>query len=114
MIKTSKVASFIKKIFGIDDTRDSLSIEEIIALDYYECIRYLYDRKEKPKVFGFRDGVNIWLETSVGSIEFDEIPHSKGHLTNNVQEIGILIGENGLDDSYVINLINKGIDQYWK
>ncbi|MGM9970119.1 MAG: hypothetical protein ACI35S_06965 [Anaeroplasma sp.] len=107
MIKTSSVANFIKKLFGINDDRNNLSIEEIIALDYYECISYLYNGKEMPIVYGYRDGVNIWLKTSVGPIELDSIPHGNGHLTNNVYELEALIADNGYDESYVVDLINK-------
>ncbi len=113
-MKISDVANYIKKLFGIDDGRNNLSIDEIIALDYFECICYLYKGKEKPVVYGFRDGVNTWLITSVGSIEFDEIPHNKSHLTNNVYELEALIGENNLDDDYVIKLINDKINESWK
>ncbi len=113
-MKISVLANYIKKLFKINDGRNNLSTEEIIALDYFECICYLYNGNEKPVVYSFKDGVNIWLTTSVGTIEFDEIPHSKSHLTNNVYELEALIGENNLDEDYVIKLINSKIDESWK
>ena len=112
-MKISDVANYLKSIFKIKDQRNNLSNEEIIALDYYECISYLYKEKEKPIILGFNEGVNIWLNTSVGPIELDSIPHNNGHLTNNVQEIEVLIGENDYDEKFIISLINKKIDECW-
>lgn len=87
--------------------------EEIIKLNYFECICYLYKGKEKPVVIGFRSGVNIWLETNVGDIDLDSIPHGKGYLTNCVYELEALIGENGFSDDYIIEIINDVINEKW-
>ncbi len=110
ILKTSDFASFLNP----NKKRKNLTAEEIIALDYYECISYLYRGKEKPVITGFKEGVNIWLETSVGPLELDEIPHNKSHLTNNVHEIEVLMGENDFEDDYIIKLINQKIDESWK
>lgn len=113
-IKASSVAAYIKKLFNLkDDVRDGLSDDEIIALDYFECICFLYKGKEKPIVTGFRQGFTRELETNVGLIELENIPHSKQHLYNNVLELDVLIGENGYDDPYLIELINKYLDEHW-
>ncbi len=114
-MKISSIANYIMNLFGIkQNNRKNLSIDDIIALDYYECICYLYKGNKKPVVLGFEDDVNIWLKTSVGAIDIDAIPHNEGHLTNNVNELEVLIGEQNYDNEYVINLINKKIDSSWK
>ena len=112
-MKESSLAKFLKRIFGIKDERNNMSDDEIIKLDYFECIAYLYKGKEKPVVLGFEQGVATWLNTTVGSIEFDSIPHDNGHLTNNVCELEALIGENGYDEKYLVPLINQAIDENW-
>lgn len=112
-MKESALAKFLKGIFGKKDKRNNMSDDEIIKLDYFECIAYLYKGKEKPVVLGFEQGVNTWLNTTVGSIELDSIPHDNGHLTNNVYELEALIGENGYDEKYLISLINQAIDENW-
>lgn len=110
-MKISDLAKFLKnKMRYIEDKR---STDEIIASNYFECIKYLYKGNEKPIVTGFRKDVNIWLETTVGSIELDEIPHNNGHLTNCVYELEALIGENNYSEEYVISLINDYINKNW-
>lgn len=113
-IKESILAKYLKNIFGKKNERDNLSDEEIIKLNYFECVSYLYKGKEKPLVLGFKEGVNIWLKTSIGDIDLDSIPHNKGHLTNNVYELEALIGENCYSEEYLIDLINQAIDENWR
>lgn len=109
-IKASSVAAYIKKLLNLkDDVKDGLSDEEIVVLDYYEAIRYFYKGKEKPVALGFTQGVDIWLETTVGPIRLDEMPHE----ISLEEEVEILIGENGFDHSYLIELINKYLDEHW-
>lgn len=110
MIKISDLAASLNP----NSKRKNLTTEQIIALDYYECISYLYQGKEKPQVTGFREDVYLWLETTVGPIELDEIPHRKSHLMNNVREIEVLTGENDFENDDLINLINQKINDTWK
>lgn len=109
-MKISDLAKFLKKTMGHKE--DNRSNDEIIASNYYECIKHLYKGKEKPIVYGYRDEVNEWLRTSVGSIEIDEV--GKGtSLYNKVLEINVLIGENAYSEEYVISLINDYINHNW-
>ena len=94
-------------------TTTNRSDDEIIASNYYECIKYLYrGGKEKPIIYGYRNEVNEWLRTSVGSIEIDEV-EKVSSLYNKVLELNVLIGENGYSEEYVIALINDCINQNW-
>ena len=56
-MKISDLAKFIKKKMGYKE--DNRSDDEIIASNYYECIKYLYKGKEKPIVYGYRNDFMI-------------------------------------------------------
>lgn len=112
-MKISKVAKYLKKLFRNKDARSNMSDKDIIKLDYFECISYLYKGIEKPIVIGFKDGVFLWINTTVGLLELDSIPHDEGHLTKDVMELEVLIGEKNYDEDYVVNLVNKSLTERW-
>ncbi len=110
-LKTSEVANYIRKLFGMKES--NLSIEETIQQDYYDCICYLYRGKEKPVIIGFKGDNCICLSTTVGEILLFEIPHNKCYLTNCANEIEVLVNENEFAEDYVVKLINDIIEKKW-
>lgn len=66
-------------------------------------------KEKKPVALSFESGVPIWLVTTVGTIRLDAIPNELSRSA----ELDALIGENGYDESYLISLINKYIDENW-
>lgn len=112
-MKASHVCRKLLHMLGIKDSNEGKSDMEIITDDYIVCMKYFISGKDKPVVLGFKEGACIWLNTSLGCIELDEIPHNNGYLKNCVYEIETLIGENGYSEETVVLALNERIKMTW-
>ena len=87
-------------------------LEQIIE-DYLVCICYFYRGEKPPFVKSFKDDVYFWLETDIGLIELDNIPHDNHELTERCCEIECLIADNGYSDEEIIKSLNEEIKNQW-
>ena len=88
-------------------------LEQIIE-DYVECIRHLYRGENPPFVNSFKDDYYYWLNTDIGLIELDNIPHDNAELTERRSEIECLIADGGYSNDEIIERLNDEIKNQWK
>ena len=86
---------------------------DIIAENYVECIRYFYRGEKPPYVNSFKDDYYFWLETDIGLIELERIPHDEQFLTERVMEIEALIADNNYALSDIKEHINDRLKDNW-
>lgn len=86
---------------------------DIITQDYVECIRYFYRGEKPPFVNGFKDDFYFWLETDMGLIELEEIPHDEQFLTECRMEIEALIADNNYSLSEIKEHLNVKLKNNW-
>lgn len=93
--------------------RQNKSDMEQIAEDYIQCMRYLYRGEKPPFVKNFDDDFYFWLNTDIGLIELDKIPHDNRELTEKINEIECLIADNGYSNAEIIERLNEEIKNQW-
>lgn len=86
---------------------------EQIAEDYIVCICYFYRGEKPPFVKSFKDDYYFWLNTDIGLIELDNIPHDNAELTERRSEIECLIADNGYSNEEIIESLNEEIKNQW-
>lgn len=87
-------------------------LEQIIE-DYIVCIGYFYRGEKPPYVKSFQNDFYYWLETDIGLIELDKIPHDNRKLTERCCEIECLIADNGYSSEEIIERLNDEIKNQW-
>lgn len=90
----------------------SESLEQIVE-NFIVCICYFYRGEQPPFVKNFNDGVKDWLETDIGEICLDQIPHDNFELTERRREIEALIADYDFSDSEIIKKLNEEIKNQW-
>ena len=99
-------------MFGKKNKQYKTDLEQI-AEDYVECIRYFYRNEKPPFVKNFQDDFYFWLETDIGLIELNKIPHDNLKLTERCCEIECLIADNGYSNDEIIEKLNEEIKRQW-
>ncbi len=87
-------------------------LEQIIE-DYIVCIRHFYRGEKPPFVKRFKDDYYDWLETDVGFIELEMIPHDNTALTERINEIECFIADNGFSNEEIIEKLNEKLKNEW-
>ncbi|MDE6373158.1 MAG: hypothetical protein K2L72_01530 [Clostridia bacterium] len=87
-------------------------MEQVIE-DYMVCICYFYRGEKPPFVKSFKEDCYYWLNTDVGLIELDNIPHENAELTERLSEIEFLIADNGYSNDEIIVKLNEEINNQW-
>lgn len=87
-------------------------LEQIIE-DYMVCICYFYRDEKPPFVKDFKEDYYFWLNTDIGLIELNKIPHDNAELTERCCEIECLIADNAFSNDEIINRLNDEIKNQW-
>ncbi len=87
-------------------------LEQIIE-DYIVCIRNFYRGEKPPLVKCFKDDYYYWLDTDIGLIELEKIPHNNTELTERINEIECLIADNGFSNEEIIEKLNNELKYQW-
>lgn len=87
-------------------------LEQIIE-DYVVCICHFYRGEKPPVVVDFKEDYYFWLNTDIGLIELNNIPHDNRELTERCCEIECLIADNGFSNDEIIRKLNEEIQNQW-
>lgn len=87
-------------------------LEQVIE-DYIVCICYFYRGEKPPFVKSFNKGHYYWLNTDIGLIELNRIPHDNEELTERLCEIECLIADYGYSGEEIIAELNEEIKNQW-
>lgn len=94
------------------DRRYERDLEQVIE-NYIVCICYFYRGDQPPFVKNFNDDHYYWLNTDIGLIELNKIPHDNEELTERLYEIESLIADYGYSNEEIIAKLNKEIKNQW-
>lgn len=100
----------MKKRPPTDDYKNDL--EQVIE-DYIVCICYFYRGEKPPFVKNFSEDHYYWLNTDIGLIELNRIPHDNEELTERLCEIECLIADYGYSNEEIITKLNEEIKEQW-
>lgn len=87
-------------------------LEQVIE-DYIVCICYFYRGEKPPFVKNFQEEHYYWLNTDIGPIELNKIPHDNEELTERLCEIECLIADYGYSNEEILTKLNEEIKNQW-